>query len=162
MTAPSTTPSTAPRQPKKPKEIQVIRPPVWPGKPVVVRVPEATVIFDHIPTLKELLPQFHGIPGFYYLQVAVQGKSIAEREGWAPVADRPTYTIMGPEGSCDMNLYCVGDRVPGVTHQSGKRTCEVDLNIREITGLWDDGDPRAFKEPEPPEVKGTSSGNKSK
>ncbi len=118
--------------------IATIRPPVVPGQPVVAQVPaSAMYVYDHIPQLRELLPLFRGWPGIYYLQVGVLGQSTAEADGWKEVANSVTYKIKGPEGVCDVKLYCMGDKVPGSCHLSGKRTCEVDLNIREITGLWE-------------------------
>ena len=118
--------------------VATIRPPVVPGQPVVAQVAaSAMYVYDHIPQLRELLPQFRGWPGIYYLQVEVRGQSWAEAAGWKEVANSVTYKIKGPDGECDVRLYCLGDKVPGSCHLSGKRVCEVDLNIREITGLWD-------------------------
>jgi hypothetical protein len=120
----------------------------------------AGFVYDHIPQLKELLPQFRGWPGIYYLQVEVNGQSAAEAEGWKEVANSITYKIVGPKGSCDARLYCYGNKVPGVSHQSNKRVCEVDLNIMEITGLENGADSLVQKQSVETERKAVKSGEK--
>ena len=127
-----------------PKEIKVIRPPIELGRPVLARttgleLPTRTLVFDHLPTLKrDLLRQNGGIPGYYYLVVAIQGQKVAEREGWKPVTltdGIDTFTIQGPDGAVDARLYCFGEKLPSANYQSSKRTIEYDKNIGEITGL---------------------------
>ena len=90
--------------------------------------------FDHVPTLRELLPVHAGVPGFYYLQSSLHNLKKAESEGWLEVANTVTYTISGPSGSVDCKLLCMGARVPGSAYESGKRGCLVDHTIYELTG----------------------------
>jgi hypothetical protein len=104
-------------------------------------VPSATYTeytYDSVPELKHLLPQLRGVPGFYYLQVAIHNQRRAEAEGWREVAGGVTYTIRGPKGSCDARLYCFGDRIYGSDYKSSKRDCLVDTDIFELTG-WANG-----------------------
>jgi len=106
-----------------------------PRGPVTAKKPTGTYVYDHIPQLRELLPEYRGIPGIYYLQVWVEGQDIAEEAGWVEVANSVTYKIKGPKGICKCRLYCTGTRIPGANFQTSKRTCEIDKNIMEITGL---------------------------
>jgi hypothetical protein len=100
--------------------------------------------YNHVPLLRELLPQLHGVPGFYYLQCAVANRRRAESEGWQEVANTVTYTITGPKGNVDATLYCFGERVSGSDYRSSKRDCLVDLAIFETSGLTNsDAEPEA-------------------
>ncbi len=100
----------------------------------VAWTPPEQFTFNHIPLLRELLPQLHGVPGFYYLQCAVANRRRAEAEGWQEVANTVTYTITGPSGQIDATLYCFGERVHGSDYKSGKRDCLVDKAIFAATG----------------------------
>ena len=112
--------------------------------------PPEQFTYDHIPRLRELLPQLHGVPGFYYLQCAVINKRRAEAEGWQEVANTVTYTITGPKGSVDVSLYCFGERVSGSDYKSSKRDCLVDLTIESGTGHAVKGETEKFEAaPEP-------------
>lgn len=91
--------------------------------------------YDEIPVLRDLLPMFRGIPGYYYLQASVANQKRAEGEGWVEVANSVTYTIRGPKGSIDVRLYCYGRRIPSIDHKSSKRECFIDRDILEATGL---------------------------
>ena len=96
--------------------------------------PPEQFTYDHVPLLRELLPQLRGVPGFYYLQCSVLNKRRAEAEGWQEVANTVTYSIAGPNGQIDATLYCFGERISGSDYSSGKRDCLVDLDIFEATG----------------------------
>lgn len=93
-------------------------------------------IFDHIPSLKELLPQFRGLPGFEYLQCCVNNLRRAQDEGWYEVEKTVIYTVEGPKGSVDMKLLARGKRIPGQPHDSGARLCLCDKSVEPLTGLW--------------------------
>ena len=132
--------TTAPTPPT-PKEIKVIRPPIELGRPVLANAagldpPVRTLVFDRLPRLGiDLLPKNGGIPGYYYLVVAIQGQKVAEAQGWELVGGIETFTVQGPEGSVDARLYCFGEKLPSANYQSSKRTMEYDINVKEITGL---------------------------
>lgn len=92
--------------------------------------------WHHIPSLRELLPKTGGIPGVTYLQCAVTNLRRAQDEGWGKmVGGSLVYTIVGPEGEVDCELYCKGQPITGQPSSSGARRCEVDLMIEEATGL---------------------------
>ena len=110
--------------------------------------PPEQFTYDHIPRLRELLPQLHGVPGFYYLQCAVINKRRAESEGWQEVANTVTYTIRGPSGTIDVSLYCFGSKVGGSDYKSSKRDCLVDLSIQDATGHTISGPTQQFDDPE--------------
>lgn len=134
-------------------------------------IPPEQFTYDHIPRLRELLPQLHGVPGFYYLQCAVANRRRAEVEGWQEVANTVTYTIRGPDGQIDATLYCFGERVSGADYRSSKRDCLVDELIFQTTGHRN-GDSERFPDPEylkslhfteePAEKKETASAEKPK
>ncbi len=92
--------------------------------------------FDHIPSIKELLPQFRGLPGFEYLQCCVNNLRRAQDEGWSEVEKTVIYTVEGPKGSVDMKLLARGHRIPGQPHDSGARLCLCDTSVQPLTGLW--------------------------
>jgi len=93
-------------------------------------------MFDHIPSIKELLPQFRGLPGFEYLQCCVNNLRRAQDEGWSEVEKTVIYTIEGPKGAVDMKLLARGQRIPGQPHDSGARLCLCDTSVEPLTGLW--------------------------
>lgn len=110
--------------------------------------PAKAFTYEGIPKLLQLLPQLRGVPGFYYLQVAVVNARRAEDEGWRPVAATAIYTITGPKGSCDVSLYCFGDRIPSGNYQASKRECYVDWEVLRVTGLTNGNDAVEQFEPE--------------
>ena len=93
-------------------------------------------VFDHIPSLKELLPQYRGLPGFEYMQSCVQNLRRAQDEGWYEVEKTVIYTVEGPKGAVDMKLLARGQRIPGQSHDSGARLCFCDTSVEPLTGLW--------------------------
>jgi len=105
-------------------------------EPGSVYKPPEQYVFDHIPGLPELLPQFRGIPGFEYFQCCVVNLKRAQEEGWVEVINTVVYTVEGPKGRTDMKLLARGNRVPGASHNSGARLCRADLAVQELTGLW--------------------------
>lgn len=120
--------------------------------PPIQHVSSEHFSYDHVPVLRELLPQYRGIPGYYYLQVEVNNLARAENEGWLEVANCVTYSIKGPNGSCNARLYCYGARIPGADYRSSKRECFVDRAILEATGLRNESamDIAETAEPEAP------------
>jgi len=93
-------------------------------------------VFDHVPSLRELLPQFRGLPGFEYLQCCVQNLRRAQDEGWTEVERTVIYTIEGEKGRVDMKLLARGKRIPGQPHDSGARLCICDKTVEEMTGVF--------------------------
>ena len=92
-------------------------------------------VYDHIPQLSELLPQFRGRPGFVYAQVTNQNLRRAQDESWRKVEGTVIYTIIGPKGEADMELMVRGGLIPGQSPDSGARLCVVDQTVEELTGL---------------------------
>ena len=98
--------------------------------------PPRDYFFDGtIPRLKDLLPKFHGQPGFVYAQICVQNARRAQDEGWGEIANTAIYTIRGPKGEVHCKLYAIGKSIPGQSHASGRRVCLVDDDVELITGL---------------------------
>lgn len=99
--------------------------------PQPVRV---TPSFDHIPTLRELMPKTQGLPGVIYLQCAGQNTVKAEAEGWLKVHGARGYIITNPTTgkSLGVELLAKGTPMPGVSYMSGARQCMVDLTIDEL------------------------------
>lgn len=93
-------------------------------------------VFDHVPSLRELLPQYRGLPGFEYMQCCVQHLRRAQDEGWVEVQNTVVYSIEGPNGRVDMKLLARGQRIPGQPHDSGVRLCLCDKTVEKATGLW--------------------------
>ena len=104
-----------------------------PGAPYVG---EETYEYDHVPSLKELLPKFRGVPGFQYFQCCVVNLRRAQDEGWTEVVGGIVYRIKGPKGSVDMKLLTRGERTPGAAHNSGARICGCNTLVQELTGVW--------------------------
>lgn len=106
-------------------------------------------IYDHVPTLWELMPKTGGLPGVTYAQVCVQHLRAAQDDGWSKLSGgSKTYTIIGPKGEADMELVAKGDPIPGSDVYSGRRMCVVDKTVAKLTGLAPNGKGLAF-EPEP-------------
>jgi hypothetical protein len=102
-----------------------------PGKPFQSQ----DYIFDHVPGLRELLPQYRGLPGFDYMQCCVQNLRRAQDEGWVEVERTVIYTIEGELGRVDMKLLARGQRMPGQPHDSGARLCVCDKAVETLTGV---------------------------
>jgi hypothetical protein len=92
-------------------------------------------VFHHVPGIRELLPQFRGLPGFEYLQCCVENLRRAQDEGWREVENTVIYTIEGELGRVDMKLLARGKRIPGQPHDSGARLCICDKTVEEKTGV---------------------------
>lgn len=98
--------------------------------------PPRDYFFDgRIPRLRDLLPKFHGQPGFVYAQICVQNIRRAQDEGWNEIANTAIYTIKGPKGEVHCKLYAMGRSIPGQSHASGCRKCLVDDEVELVTGL---------------------------
>ena len=93
--------------------------------------------WDHVPRLHELMTKTAGIPGVEYLQCAVANIRQAQDGGWLRTAgsEQRVFTIIGPDGSIDCELYSRGEPIPGQGPYSGARKCEIDRLIYEVTGL---------------------------
>lgn len=96
----------------------------------------AAFIYDHVPNLRELLPTTAGIPGVQYAQVSVTNLRKAQDEGWVKISGaQKLYTINGPSGKVDCELYAKGKPIPGQGVTSGARICYIDKDIYAKTGL---------------------------
>ncbi len=125
-------------------------------------MPEATpapfTYTNGIPTLSQLLPRTAGVPGVSYLQCSTANLRRAQDEGWLRIAGREqkVYTIIGPNGSIDCELYAMGEPIPGQSHTSGARNCDIDRNIYVATGITDPDDaPKMVAPKDPPKAGGT-------
>ena len=91
--------------------------------------------YEHIPSLKELLPSTAGRPGVEYAQISTINARKAQDEGWSPLTGGVAfYTIKGPKGSVDCMLLGKGFPIRGQAPFGGSRTCFVDGAIYEGTG----------------------------
>ena len=104
-------------------------------------------VFDHWPSIQELLPKWRGRPGFTYVQCCVANLRRAQDEGWVEVDNTVIYTIEGPKGSVDLKLLCRGQLIPGQPHDSGARLCYGDRTGEELTGVFIN--PHQHTEPAP-------------
>ena len=92
-------------------------------------------LFDRVPTLEELLPQTGGRPGVTYAMVATSNLRKAQEQGWERLAgNTPIWTVEGPKGTVDFELWGRGKPIPGQDPNSSRCLCYVDKSIREDTG----------------------------
>ena len=109
-------------------------------------------VYDHIPTLKELLPEKRGLPGVEYAQVTTDNLWLAQQNDWSKLSGKQKlYTIRGPQGEVHCELYGKGKPIKGQSSKGGKRICWIDKLIKEKTGcgLKDVADPLPEPTPEP-------------
>jgi hypothetical protein len=112
-------------------------------------------VYDHIPTLNELMPQTGGIPGVTYAQIATHNLSKAQDAGYGKVSGKQlVYTIQGPNGVADCELYATGQPIPGQDTTNGRRKCYVDIDIKRATGHG--MEPEPAPEPKAPKVAKTA------
>ena len=91
--------------------------------------------YDHVPTLEELLPNSGGRPGVEYAIVSTLNMRKAQDEGWERLAgNQKIFTITGPAGSADCELFGRGKPIRGADASSGRRRCFVDGSVRDATG----------------------------
>ena len=100
---------------------------------------DAPYVFDHIPTLHDLLPKTAGIPGVEYAQICTTNAKYAQDEGWGAVEGAKFYSIEGPKGTASMVLACKGTPIRGASPSDGARRCYLDEDIAALTGLPTDG-----------------------
>ncbi len=98
--------------------------------------PTSPYTFDHVPSLKELLPKTAGVPGVKYMQVCSINAKPAQDEGWGPVEGAKMFTIEGPGGYSHMALACKGTPVPGASDKDGARIMNLDRDIYRLTKIW--------------------------
>ena len=96
----------------------------------------APFTFDHVPTLKELLPLNIGVPGVVYNQICNPNAKAAQDEGWGTVVGAKLFTITGPKGSVDMVLACKGTPIKSASSHEGARKMFLDDDIYRLTGCW--------------------------
>jgi hypothetical protein len=111
------------------------------GAPIGPDIPtsERTVVFDHVPKLRELI-SYGGWPGVVYAQVCIHNvKNASDREE-RPAHLRPIrgsfyYSIRGPKGLADMALVGTGSPIPGASPDAGERLFFTDGEVGKLTGL---------------------------
>ena len=111
--------------------------------PIEVTLPYT---YDHVPTLKELMPSTAGLPGVKYMQVCTINVKPAEDQGWGPVSDARFYTIIGPKGQSHMMLASQGTPTPGASPGDGARRMYLDDDVYKLTGLWRGYYPKSLQE----------------
>jgi hypothetical protein len=89
--------------------------------------------YDHIPRLRELLPN-GGWPGVTYAQVCIHNLKAASDRTERPANLRPIrgssyYTIMGPNGTASMALVGCGQPIPGAAPEGGERLFFTDGEV---------------------------------
>lgn len=104
--------------------------------PTLENIAAAPYTYDHVPTLKELLPTTGGLPGVKYIQVCIFNAKVAQDDNWGPVENAKLFTITGPKGSSNILLACKGTPVRGASTQEGAREMSLDEDIYKLTGLW--------------------------
>jgi hypothetical protein len=106
--------------------------------------PPEPFTYDHIPKLGpayegdirgSLLPRRGGITGYTYLYCPLTKKRAAELDGWKPLQNAATFTIVGPLGHIDVELMAQGTPIRGIKSSSNVRECFIDTLIWETTGL---------------------------
>ena len=113
----------------------------FPGLPMEDR-PERSGgrVFQHIPRLREILPN-GGWPGITYAQVCVHNLKNAADRSDPPGRLREMkggsifYTIEGPKGSIEVALVGTGTLIPGASPDAGNRLFYTDGEIGLRTGL---------------------------
>lgn len=97
-------------------------------------------VFDHIPRLRELLPQ-GGTPGIVYATVCVHNLQRAALRQEKPANLRELrggaiyFVIEGPDGRAEAALVGTGRAIPGGQPESGNRLHFTDGEIETLTGL---------------------------
>lgn len=92
--------------------------------------------YDHIPTLRELMPGNAGLPGVTYGIISVVNQRPAQDEGWGAIVSGKVFTLVGPKGECDVILGCKGSPLRGINPNAGARKLLLDDTIYTMTGLW--------------------------
>jgi hypothetical protein len=95
-----------------------------------------TYTYDHVPTLRELMPTNAGLPGVTYAIICTANAKVAQDEGWGSVERSKVFTITGPKGSADCILACQGTPIRSLDTHSGARRVLLDDDIYHLTGLW--------------------------
>ncbi len=126
--------------------------------------PDTGLSFDHIPSLRELIPDTGGTPGYEYAQVALANAKRAQDAGldppWRPVPGAQFYTITGPKGSIDLMLLRRGSPIRGLSPQSGARQCYIDKAVYSQTGLGQPEETPNAQEPPAPRQRAKGQGVK--
>ncbi len=104
--------------------------------PTLENLASSPYTYDHVPTLKELLPTTKGLPGVKYIQLCTTNAKAGQDGGWGPVENAKIFTITGPKGSSDILLACKGNPIRGASTQEGARVMNLDEDIYRLTGLW--------------------------
>lgn len=113
-----------------------------PGLPIGLRTPRRMsreVVYDHIPRLRELIPN-GGYPGIVYVQSLVQNMKFAADRRERPahlttIQGTAYYTIQGPLGEAQMALLGSGEPILGASPESGERFFYTDSDVEQVTGL---------------------------
>lgn len=121
-----------------------------------------STVFDHIPSLRELMPTTGGTPGYEYAQVALanarQAQDAPLDPPWRPVPDARFYAVRGPKGTADVILLRRGTPIRGLDPQAGSRRCWVDKSILSQTGFNQEGSNAVVGEKPSPQGRRTGQG----
>lgn len=96
-------------------------------------------VYDHVPTLRELLPTNGGVPGIEYIQVVTDNARPAQDAGWLLVDGAKIFSIQNPNDpdlKVDVILACKGQPVRGASPHEGARVMNLDHDIYRRTKMW--------------------------
>ena len=97
---------------------------------------EKPYTYSKIPTLEQLLPNTGGLPGVKYAIVSTSNMRKAQDDGWERLSgNQKIFTIKGPSGVVDCELFGKGEPMRGIDVSAGRRVCMIDKSIRDATGF---------------------------
>jgi hypothetical protein len=89
--------------------------------------------YNEIPKLHQLLPETGGLPGVTYAIVALENARKAQDQGWSRLTgNQKIFTVVGPNGAVDCELYGKGAPIRGLDASGGRRTCVVDKAVSKL------------------------------
>jgi hypothetical protein len=92
--------------------------------------------YTNIPSLEQLLPNTGGLPGVRYAIVSTSNMRKAQDDGWERLSgNQKIFTIEGPKGSVDCELFGKGKPMRSMDVASGRRVCMIDKDVRKATGF---------------------------
>lgn len=92
--------------------------------------------YTKIPRLKQLLPRTGGLPGVEYAIISTSNMRKAQDLGWERLAGaQKIFTIEGPKGNADCELFGKGAPIRGMDTLAGVRRLSIDPEVRKVTGF---------------------------
>lgn len=99
--------------------------------------------YTNIPSLEELLPRTGGRAGVTYAMINLVNARKAQDDNFERLAgNMPIYTIVGPKGEVNFELWGKGQPIPGQDPTSSRCRCFVDGSLYDETGLQRPGGPK--------------------